>query len=160
MQSGVATRAVRWLEESVFSNGTLKFFNVDNSTSSRHDVLGMLSYAAEGVIAVDRALPSLHPSLARTFEPTIQYLLRTQLRNGSWPTVTFAEKIRATRAVSFLSWHYATVGPDAAVAEALKRFSGMLIATPNRYLVKHDMILTGFSGLVACDILEFGSTFA
>ena len=158
----VATGAIEWLAATVLANGTLPLVAKSQNRSAAVNPTALLSYAAEAVVATHVAMPSLRPLLVRSFEPSVRYLVNSQLPNGSWPFTSKDERIRAARAVTLLSWLNSSADGETAAgaASALRRFSDMLLQAPDAYGVKKDIMLAGFAGLAACDIVSFGVSFA
>ncbi|NQT50616.1 discoidin domain-containing protein [bacterium] len=118
------------------------------------------AYAGEGFIAAWTYLddPAFRTSLGRRVRPHIDWLLRTQNDDGSWAEKGSGDQQRSHGVVNLLLWHYENIERDPRVANALRRYTTLLLDEPrSRYLqVPGNGIATSLAGRALVEILRPG----
>lgn len=91
---------------------------------------GTSAYVGEGVIAFDLYCgnPTWQKWIQHAVRPNIEFLLRTQLPDGSWSTVgqTSWDRTRSPGIVDYLIWYYEHVERDPRVLRAVQRFDAFV----------------------------------
>ena len=109
-------------------------------------------------------LPRLRAAIVAAFQPTADWLLRTQNADGSWGSAG-PDQLRSPRVTSLLALlHVDAVAagraPDPRWAHALRRYVGFVKARgKGAYGVEQETRVTGFVGLALVDLVQFGATF-
>jgi len=172
----IAANALAWIGTTVRSDGVLPYI-IDNETATYTQwPLDTISYVTEGIVAVDvisRRLAdsasgigwrdaSCHLRAASAaaidaFEPTVEWLLRTQQSDGSWGKPHASDTLRSPRVVSLLQWYYlsspANATMDQAIRDASARFVNYL-ASNDTWATQDAFLYPGFVAISLADLLE------
>ena len=92
---------------------------------------GTSAYVGEGVIAFDLYCdePSWKSWIEKIVRPNVDFLLRTQLANGTWSELeqTSWDRTRSSGIVDYLIWYYRHVYPDPRIVKAVQRFDAFVL---------------------------------
>jgi hypothetical protein len=147
-------------------NGSLPY-TIDCRTPDWHSwPLDVVSYVTEGVVAAWLHSPVRRAALISAFQPTVEWLLRTQNLDGSWGSAAdLPDQQRSPRVTSLLVLHYmaaqaAGAPPDPRLRASLVRYIAFLMSSGRTYGLEDVLNTSGFTGLAILDMLMFGSTFS
>ncbi len=118
------------------------------------------AYAGEGFIAVWTYIKDdkSRQDLAQRVKPHIEWLLRTQNKDGSWAIRKSSDQARSHGVINLLAWYYHNVERDARIADAVRRYSGLLVDEErSRYLQVPGLpISTALAGRALAEIVKPG----
>ncbi|HTX41132.1 MAG TPA: hypothetical protein VMD25_04855 [Acidobacteriaceae bacterium] len=96
---------------------------------------GTSAYVGEGIIAFDLYCgdPAWQKWIERAVRPNIEFLLRTQLADGTWSTVGQKswDRTRSPGIVDYLIWYYDHVNRDPRILTAVHRFDAFVTNPAN-----------------------------
>jgi hypothetical protein len=96
---------------------------------------GTATYVGEGVIAFDLYCgnPAWKAWIKKTVRPNIEFLLRTQLPDGTWSKMGQKswDRTRSPGIVNYLTWYYEHVHRDPRIAKAVQRFDAFIVLPEN-----------------------------
>jgi len=89
----------------------------------------------EGVLSFDLYCddPAWKAWIEKAVKPNVEFLLRTQLANGSWSELeqTSWDRTRSPGIVDYLIWYYTHVEQDPRIALAVRRFDAFVLGPAN-----------------------------
>jgi hypothetical protein len=92
---------------------------------------GTAAYVGEGVLSFDLYCgnPSLQKWIEKAVKPNIEFLLRTQLPDGTWSQLGQRswDRSRGVGIVDYLIWYYEHVERDPRVAHAVQRWDAYVV---------------------------------
>lgn len=144
----IAYNALRWVFSTMRSDGVIPHILAEegfdwsrrNDPAMEHKLFsthtyGTAAYVGEGVIAFDLhcGKQSWKDWIEKTVRPNIEFLLRTQLPNGTWSerARTSWDRTRSPGIVNYLIWYYEHVERDPRVAKAVQRFDAFVLNPVN-----------------------------
>ncbi len=158
-----ATEAVRWLFRIRNPSGEIPYVLDGKFPYANEWPLDTMTYSAEGIVGshVLIADEAFRAELIRDVKPSVEWLLRTQNRDGSWGELRSQDQQRSPGVVTLLAWYYRSGNPDPRIAKAVRQYCRFLLHPENSkaYGVKELVRTTGFVGLVVADLLKPGVTF-
>jgi hypothetical protein len=96
---------------------------------------GTSAYVGEGVISFDLYCdnPAWKSSVGKAVKPNIEFLLRTQLSDGTWSKLGQKswDRTRSPGIINYLTWYYNHVDRDARIVAAVKRFDAFIVVPVN-----------------------------
>jgi hypothetical protein len=141
----VAYNALRWILSTMNAQGDIPHIlameGLDwdkrddpkvNDQLFQRQAFGTSAYVGEGVLSF--ALHCNNPAWTKWIEaavkPNIEFLLRTQLADGTWSTEAAKswDRTRSPGIVDYLIWYYEHVDRDPRIAAAVRRFDAHVIA--------------------------------
>lgn len=144
----IAYHALRWVFSTMRSDGNIPHILAEEGFdwSKRNDpqvahklfdmhTYGTSAYVGEGVIAFDLHCgnPAWKSWIEETVKPNIEFLLRTQLANGTWSKLeqTSWDRTRSPGIVDYLIWYYEHVDRDPRIVKAVQRFDAFVLNPEN-----------------------------
>lgn len=144
----VAYRALEWVLSTMRSDGNIPMISPaeDADWSKRADpkvfdniwnnmTYGTAAYVGEGVLsfALYTGTPAYRARIGKAVKPNIEFLLRTQLPDGTWSKLGPAswDRTRSPGIVNYLTWYYDHVDKDPRVASAVRKFDVFIIKPEN-----------------------------
>lgn len=140
----IAYNALRWILSTMDAQGNIPHIlameGLDwdkrsdakiNDALFNRQAFGTSAYVGEGILSF--ALHCDNPAWTRWIEsavrPNIEFLLRTQLPDGTWSTEAAKswDRTRSSGIVDYLIWYYTHVKRDARIAAAVRRFDAHII---------------------------------
>ena len=92
---------------------------------------GTSAYVGEGILSFDLYCgnPARKAWIEKAVRPNIEFLLRTQLPDGTWSELeaTSWDRTRSPGIVDYLIWYYQHVHHDPRIAKAVQRFDAFVI---------------------------------
>jgi hypothetical protein len=92
---------------------------------------GTAGYVGEGILAFDLHCdqPEWRAWIEKAVQPNIEFLLKTQLPDGTWSKLpqTSWDRTRSPGVIDYLIWYYGHVNQDARVARAVQRFDAFIL---------------------------------
>ena len=92
---------------------------------------GTAGYVGEGILAFDLHCdqPQWRASIEKAVHPNIDFLLRTQLPDGTWSKLpqTSWDRTRSPGIINYLIWYYGHVNADPRIAQAVQRFDAFVL---------------------------------
>lgn len=98
-----AEAAMLWTAGVVLDSGEIPYI-LDGKTDTKTWPLDTIAYVTEGIVVLDTYHSDARAELAKGFERTVQYLVATQLADGSWGKLRSADQQRSPRVLTLLSW--------------------------------------------------------
>lgn len=98
-----AEAAMQWTAGVVMPSGEIPYI-LDGKTDTKTWPLDTIAYVTEGIVGLDAYSPDARAELAKGFESTVNYLVDTQLKDGSWGALRSADQQRSPRVLTLLSW--------------------------------------------------------
>ena len=96
---------------------------------------GTSAYVGEGVISFDLYCdnPAWKSWIAKTVNPNIEFLLRTQLPDGTWSKLGQKswDRTRSPGIINYLTWYYNHVDRDPRIVKAVQRFDAFIVVPAN-----------------------------
>jgi hypothetical protein len=92
---------------------------------------GTAGYVGEGILAFDLHCdqPQWRAWIEKAVQPNIEFLLRTQLPDGTWSKLaqTSWDRTRSPGVIDYLVWYYERVNHDPRIASAVQRFDAFIL---------------------------------
>jgi hypothetical protein len=144
----VAYHALKWVLSTMRGDGNIPYILAEEGAdwakrgNAQNDynlwqkmTYGTSAYVGEGIISFDLHCgnPAWRAWIERAVKPNIEFLLRTQLPNGTWSNLgrTSWDRTRSPGIVNYLIWYYEHVDRDPRVAQAVRRFDAFIIKHEN-----------------------------
>lgn len=144
----VAYHALKWILSTMRSDGNipyiLKMEGADWAKRGepkndrnlwQNSTYGTSAYVGEGVLsfALHCGNPEWQAWIGKAVKPNIEFLLRTQLPDGTWSKHGRKswDRTRSPGIVNYLIWYYEHVDRDPRVAKAVRRFDAFIINPKN-----------------------------
>jgi hypothetical protein len=142
----IAYHALQWILSTMNSDGTIPHILAMEGLDWDHrnddpkvaDALyhrqpfGTSGYVGEGILSFDlySNKPAWKKWIETTVRPNIEYLLRTQLPDGTWSQAGQKswDRTRSIGIVDYFIWYYEHVNHDPRVADAVKRFDAHILS--------------------------------
>lgn len=171
----IAYRALKWIFSTMDKDGRILDTMGEGGYKRSETTYGTAAYVGEGVIAFALHCddPAMEAWIGKTVRPHIEFLLRTQLPNGTWSKLGRVswDRTRSPGIVNYLIWYYDHVDPDPRVQKAIQRFDAFVTDPKNGK--SYDLLMdgaeegtgqpkfssnaaTGLTGRALADILDPG----
>jgi hypothetical protein len=184
----IAYHALKWIFSTMRGDGNIPHLGpVDGVSPEDQDKLkistnfrlwkvntyGTAAYVGEGVIAFARynGKPAWTKWIGKAVRPNIEFLLRHQLKDGTWSKLGRKswDRTRSPGIINYLIWYYENVDHDPRVAKAVRRFDAYVVdpKTGKQYGLLTDGahssgkdhsfdVVTSFTGRALAGILSPG----
>lgn len=144
----VAHNAMKWILSTMRSDGNIPYIlkmegadwskqgDAKNDYNLWNDsTYGTSAYVGEGIEAfgLHCGNAAWRASIHKAVKPNIEFLLRTQLADGTWSKhgQKSWDRTRSPGIVNYLIWYYEHVDRDPRVARAVQRFSAFILKPEN-----------------------------
>jgi hypothetical protein len=144
----VAFHALSWILSTMRSDGNIPYISADEGADweKRGDpktdynlwtkmTYGTAAYVGEGILSFAQYCgnPAWSAWIGKAVKPNIEFLLRTQLPDGTWSELSQKswDRTRSPGIVNYLVWYYEHVNQDPRVARAVQRFDAFVIKPDN-----------------------------
>jgi len=144
----VAHNALKWILSTMRSDGNipyiLKMEGADWSKQGdakndynlwKDSTYGTSAYVGEGIVAFDLHCgnPAWRAWIHKAVKPNIEFLLRTQLPDGTWSKHAQKswDRTRSPGIVNYLIWYYEHVDHDPRVTRAVQKFDAFILKPEN-----------------------------
>ena len=144
----VSYHALKWILSTMRSDGNIPhILAMDNAAWNNRgnpqvdynlwqkQTYGTAAYVGEGILsfALHCGDPAWREWIGKAVKPNIEFLLRTQLANGTWSKENQDswDRTRSPGIVDYLIWYYEHVDRDPRVAQAVRRFDAFIINPEN-----------------------------
>ncbi|HUZ46986.1 MAG TPA: hypothetical protein VMW54_10150 [Terriglobia bacterium] len=144
----VAYRALKWVLSTQRRDGNIPYILAMEGAdwtkrgNPRNDynlwekmTYGTSAYVGEGILsfALHCGRPAWSEWIGKAAKPNIEFLLRTQLPDGTWSKQSAEswDRTRSPGIVNYLIWYYQHVDQDPRVAQAVRRFDAFIIHPEN-----------------------------
>ena len=144
----IAYHALQWVFSTMRSDGVIPHILGENGFdwTKRDDpqmahklfstmAYGVSGYVGEGVLSFDLYCddPAWKAWIEKAVKPNVEFLLRTQLANGSWSELeqTSWDRTRSPGIIDYLIWYYMHVDRDPRIANAIRRFDAFVLDAAN-----------------------------
>lgn len=143
---GISIKACEWIFNAMDISGRIPTYSYQGEhwESFRKDIdfiwrwpYNSAAYAGEGFIAAWTYIddPDFRRELEQRVRTNIEWILRTQNRDGSWSDYGSQQQLRSHGVVNLLVWYYHNVFKDPRIAHALQRYYLLLLDEPrSKYL--------------------------
>lgn len=145
----VAHAALKWVLSTMRSDGNIPYVlaeeggDLEKRGDPKNDAelwnkmtYGTAGYVGEGIIAFDLYCnqPAWQRWIEKAVRPNIEFLLQTQLPDGTWSKLGEKtwDRTRAPGIINYLTWYYEHVHRDPRVAKAVQRFDLFILDSKNR----------------------------
>jgi hypothetical protein len=140
----VAYHALKWVLSTMGGDGNIPYILAEEGAdwakrgNTQNDynlwqkmTYGTSAYVGEGIISFDLHCgnPAWRAWIERAVKPNIEFVLRTQLPDGTWSKLgrTSWDRTRSPGIVNYLIWYYERVDRDPRVTQAVRRFDAFII---------------------------------
>ena len=140
----IAYRALKWLLSNMRSDGNIPYIlawegadwakrgDPKNDYSLwTENTYGNAGYVGEGILAFDLHCdqPEWRAWIEKAVRPNIEFLLQTQLPDGTWSKLeqTSWDRTRSPGVIDYLIWYYEHVNRDPRIAKAIQRFDAFIL---------------------------------
>lgn len=140
----IAYRALGWVLSTMREDGNIPYIYAGEGSDweKRGDprvdyalydemTYGTSGYVGEGILAFDLHCdqPQWQRWIERTVQPNVDFLVRTQLPEGTWSRLrnTSWDRTRSPGIADYLIWYYKRVNPDPRVARAVQQFDAFML---------------------------------
>ena len=144
----IAYNALRWVFSTMRSDGIIPHILGEdgfdwtrrNEPEMEHKLFstmtyGTSGYVGEGVLSFDLYCgnPAWKSWMEKAVKPNIEFLLRTQLADGTWSEheQTSWDRTRSPGVVDYLIWYYEQVDRDPRIVKAVQRFDAFVLNPQN-----------------------------
>ncbi|MEO7005266.1 MAG: hypothetical protein ABI064_07480 [Acidobacteriaceae bacterium] len=144
----IAYRSLKRIFSTMRADGNIPYISADEGADwvNRGDpktsynlwtkmTYGTAGYVGEGVASFDLYCgnPVWRAWIRKAVKPNIEFLLRTQLTDGTWSKLgpRSWDRTRSPGIVNYLIWYYQHVDQDPRVARAVRRFDAFIIKPEN-----------------------------
>jgi hypothetical protein len=139
-----AYQALKWVFSTMREDGNIPYIlawekaDWDKRGDPKNDyqlwenmTYGTAAYVGEGILAFDLHCdqPEWRTWIRKAVQPNIEFLLKTQLPDGTWSKLapTSWDRTRSPGIIDYLIWYYGHVNPDPRVSTAVQRFDAFLL---------------------------------
>jgi hypothetical protein len=139
-----AYHALKWVLSTMREDGNIPYILAEEHAdwSKRGDpkvdsalwermTYGTAGYVGEGILAFDLHCdqPQWRSWIEKAVKPNIEFLLKTQLPDGTWSKLpqTSWDRTRSPGIIDYLVWYYGHVKHDPRVAQAVQRFDAFIL---------------------------------
>jgi hypothetical protein len=147
----VAYKAFKWILSTMRSDGNIPYvLAMEGADLAKHGdpkndsnlwnemTYGTAGYVGEGIIAFDLYCdqPAWRMWIEKAVRPNIEFLLRTQLPDGTWSRLGEKtwDRTRSPGIINYLTWYYEHVDKDPRIVKAVQRFDAFILNPQNRKL--------------------------
>jgi hypothetical protein len=144
----VAYRALKWVLNTMRSDGNIPYilkmegadWNKQGDAKNDYNLwedstYGTSAYVGEGIVSFDLhcGKPEWRAWIQKAVKPNIEFLLRTQLPDGTWSKHEQKswDRTRSPGIINYLIWYYENVDRDPHVAMAVQRFDAFILKPEN-----------------------------
>jgi hypothetical protein len=145
----VAYKALKWILSTMRSDGNIPYVlamegaDLAKRGDPKNDsnlwsemTCGTAGYAGEGIIAFDLYCnqPAWRAWIEKAVRPNIEFLLRTQLPDGTWSRMGEKtwDRTRSPGIINYLTWYYEHVHKDPRIAKQVQQFDAFILNPQNR----------------------------
>ena len=139
-----AYKALKWVLSTMREDGNIPYIlawekaDWDKHGDPKNDyelwvdmTYGTAGYVGEGILAFDLHCdqPAWRAWIEKAVQPNIEFLLKTQLQDGTWSKLaqTSWDRTRSPGVIDYLIWYYGHVNHDPRVAKAVRRFDAFIL---------------------------------
>jgi hypothetical protein len=140
----IAYRALKWVLSTMREDGNIPYIlawekaDWDKRGDPKNDyelwehmTYGTAGYVGEGILAFDLhcGQPHWRAWIEKAVQPNIEFLLKTQLPDGTWSKLpqTSWDRTRSPGIIDYLIWYYGHVKPDPRIAQAVQKFDAFVL---------------------------------
>jgi len=144
----ISYKALQWIFSTMRNDGNIPYIlaeeraNITKRGDSKNDdhlwnrmTYGTSAYVGEGVISFDLYCnkSKWKSWIQRTVKPNIEFLLRTQLPDGTWSTHSPKswDRTRSPGIINYLTWYYEHVDRNPRIQEAIQKFDAFVVNPAN-----------------------------